>query len=146
MAGWHHWLDGRESQWTPGVGDGQGGLACCNSWGRKELDTTERLIWSDWVLIMCQGLGWVLYTHYLLESPEQSWDEWTGGVFVFVFLWLGQLNLIVNKSKSWNSKPASKSYVGILWAPRIALPVKPKCKRASRGKMAAAAYLAKIRF
>ena len=47
MAGWHHWLDGRESEWTPGVGDGQGGLACCDSWGRKESDTTERLIWSD---------------------------------------------------------------------------------------------------
>ena len=47
MAGWHRWLDGRESQWTPGVGDGQGGLACCDSWGRKESDTTERLIWSD---------------------------------------------------------------------------------------------------
>ena len=44
MAGWHHWLDGRESQWTPGAGDGQGGLACCDSWGRKESDTTERLI------------------------------------------------------------------------------------------------------
>ena len=43
----HHWLDGRESQRTLGVGDGQGGLACCNSWGRKELDMTERLIWSD---------------------------------------------------------------------------------------------------
>ena len=47
IAGWHHWLDGRESEWTPGVGDGQGGLACCDSWGRKESDTTERLIWSD---------------------------------------------------------------------------------------------------
>ena len=47
MAGWHHWLDGHESQWTPGVGDGQGGLECCDSWGRKESDTTERLIWSD---------------------------------------------------------------------------------------------------
>ena len=43
MAGWHHWLDARESGWTPGVGDGQGGLACCDSWGRKESDTTERL-------------------------------------------------------------------------------------------------------
>ena len=43
MAGWHHWLDGRESEWTSGVGDVQGGLACCNSWGRKESDTTERL-------------------------------------------------------------------------------------------------------
>jgi len=47
MAGWHYWLDGRESEWTPGVGDGQGGLACCDSWGLKESDTTERLIWSD---------------------------------------------------------------------------------------------------
>ena len=47
MAGWHHWLDGRESQWTPGVGDGQGGLACCDSWGHRESDMTEWLIWSD---------------------------------------------------------------------------------------------------
>ena len=47
MAGWHHWLDGREFEWTPGVGDGQGGLACCNSWGRKESDRTERLNWTE---------------------------------------------------------------------------------------------------
>ena len=45
-AGWHHWLDGRESEWTPGVGDGQGGLACCNSWGHKESDTTKQLNWT----------------------------------------------------------------------------------------------------
>ena len=47
MAGCHRWLNGHESEWTPGVGDGQGGLACCNSSGRKELDTTERLNWTD---------------------------------------------------------------------------------------------------
>ena len=47
MAGWHHQLNGHESEWTPGVGDGQGGLACCDSWGRKESDTTERLNWTD---------------------------------------------------------------------------------------------------
>ena len=47
MAGWHHWLNGRESGWTPGVGDGQGGLACCDSWGRKESDTTEWLNWTE---------------------------------------------------------------------------------------------------
>ena len=42
MAGWHHGLDGRECEcWELGVGDGQGGLVCCNSWGRKESDTTE---------------------------------------------------------------------------------------------------------
>ena len=43
MAGWYHWLDGHESEWTLGDGDGQGGLACCNSWGLKESDMTERL-------------------------------------------------------------------------------------------------------
>ena len=41
MAGWRHRHDGCESGQAPRVGDGQGGLACCNSWGRKELDTTE---------------------------------------------------------------------------------------------------------
>ena len=47
MAGWHHWLDGRESEWTPGVGVRQGVLACCDSWGHKESDTTERLNWTE---------------------------------------------------------------------------------------------------
>ena len=47
MAGWHHGLDGCESEWTPGVGDGQGGLVCCDSWDRKESDTTERLNWTE---------------------------------------------------------------------------------------------------
>ena len=54
MAGCNHRLDGRESEWTPGVGDGQGGLVCCSSWGRKESDTTERLNWTKlnglWVM------------------------------------------------------------------------------------------------
>ena len=47
MAGSHHQLDAREFGWTPGVGDGQGGLACCYSLGRKEPDTTERLNWTE---------------------------------------------------------------------------------------------------
>ena len=54
MTGWHHRLDGHEFEWTPGVGDGQGGLACCDSWCCKELDTTEWLNWTElnkiWVL------------------------------------------------------------------------------------------------
>ena len=52
MAGWHHWLNGRESEWTPGIGDGQGGLACC-----KELDTSERLNWSERNKIKRNGYG-----------------------------------------------------------------------------------------
>ena len=43
MAGWLHWLDAPEFGWTPGVGDGQGGLSCCNSWGLEESDMTEWL-------------------------------------------------------------------------------------------------------
>ena len=43
MVGWHHGLDGREFEQALGVGDGQGGLACCSSWGCKELDTAEQL-------------------------------------------------------------------------------------------------------
>ena len=55
MVGWHHRLNGREFEWTAGVGDGQGGLACCDSWGGKVSDTTERLNWTElidcWVAI-----------------------------------------------------------------------------------------------
>ena len=47
VAGWHYRLDGCEFEWTPGVGDGQGGLACCYSWGREESDTTEWLNWTE---------------------------------------------------------------------------------------------------
>ena len=58
MVGWHHRLDAHEFGWIPGVGDGQGGLACCSSWGRKELDMTERLnctelkkLYGWWVMV-----------------------------------------------------------------------------------------------
>ena len=47
MVGWHHRLNGHGFGWTLGVGDGQGGLACCSSWGCKESDTTERLNWTE---------------------------------------------------------------------------------------------------
>ena len=48
MVGWHHRLSGHGFGWTPGVGDGQGGLACCGSWGHKEADMNEQLNWTDW--------------------------------------------------------------------------------------------------
>ena len=85
---WHHWLDGRGSEWTPGVGDGQGGLACCDSWGRKESDTTERLIWSDliWYLICLMCLSFFegkarieasLFPIYcLIMNPALGGDLW----------------------------------------------------------------------
>ena len=54
MVGWHHRLNGHEFGWTLGVGDGQGDLACCGSWGRKESNTTEQLnssIYIQWITI-----------------------------------------------------------------------------------------------
>ena len=48
MVGWHHRLDGHEFEWTQGVGVGHVGLACCDSWGHRESDVTERLNWTDW--------------------------------------------------------------------------------------------------
>ena len=53
MAGWHHQLNGHGFGWTPGVGDGQGGLACCDSWGRKAWDTTEWLNWNPFWISSC---------------------------------------------------------------------------------------------
>ena len=61
MAGWHHWLDGHEFGWTPGDGDGQGGLVCCDSWGRKESDTTERLNWTELIYFLSL---WITFSYY----------------------------------------------------------------------------------
>ena len=47
MVGWHHLFTGHESEQTLGIGDGQVSLACCSPWGHKELDTTERLNWTE---------------------------------------------------------------------------------------------------
>ena len=71
MAGWHHWPNGRESERTPGVGDGQGGLVCCDSWGCRELDTTERLNWTElnWKIGMSGGV--VLYS---CSRFNQAWN------------------------------------------------------------------------
>ena len=68
MAGWHYGLDGRESEWTPGVGDGQGGLACCDSWGRKESDTAERLNWTEHVLYKFKFKILIKLDHWLLNK------------------------------------------------------------------------------
>ena len=94
MAGWHHWLDGRESKLSLGVGDGQGGLECCSSWVCKESDTTEKLNWT------CLSMNiWKFTIQVLLKPGLQNfehyftsvWDEcncvvvWT--FFGIAFLW-----------------------------------------------------------
>ena len=51
MVGWHHRLNGHEFEQAPRIGDGQGNLACCSPWGRKESDTTEQLNRTDGAII-----------------------------------------------------------------------------------------------
>ena len=75
MAGWHHWLEVRESQWTPGVGDGQGGQVCCDSWGRKESDTTDWVTELNWTETV---IGFISEYRYILRSLEKaSKNKWT---------------------------------------------------------------------
>ena len=64
VVGWHHRLDGHGFGWTPGAGDGQGGLVCCDSWGRKKSDTTE---WLNWTELNDTGRG-----HMKTEAPGVS--------------------------------------------------------------------------
>ena len=54
MVGWHHWLNGHGFEWTPGIGDRHGDLACCGSWGRKESDMTE---WLNYCTNICLRIG-----------------------------------------------------------------------------------------
>ena len=58
MVGWHHRLDGHEFEQAPGVGDGQGGLACCSPWGRKESDMSEQLNWTELKRQKTKGNTW----------------------------------------------------------------------------------------
>ena len=66
------WLDGRESEWILGVGDGQRGLACCNSWGHKESDTTERLNWTElnWYRVSVELLLTIRYKYNIMILNE----------------------------------------------------------------------------
>ena len=97
MAGWHHWLSAHEFGWTPGAGDGQGGLACCSSWGREETDMTERLNWTEvpvwasqwWRICLpmkVQSLGQEgplenqMATHSSILAWKMPWPEEPGGL------------------------------------------------------------------
>ena len=83
MVGWHHQLNGHGFGWTPGVGDGQGGLACCGSWGHRESDTTEQLNWTElnWKSTG-EGIGysfqysWASLTAQLVKNLPAMWETW----------------------------------------------------------------------
>ena len=99
MAVWHHWLNGRESEWTPGVGDGQGGLACCNSWGRKQSDTTERLNWTELILVNCYLSKRLIYfERYIFNQISKLYKNLSGWTDTFIYLKL-IAQLISSKTK-----------------------------------------------
>jgi len=101
MAGWHHCLDGRESEWTPGVGDGQRGLACCDSWGHKESDTTEWLNWTE--------------LKENVENREQKYWFSTGHRGpLFLGLWV-RFELFYNEGEFKISNKKSAIFKSALW-------------------------------
>ena len=79
MAGWHHRLDGHGFEEIPRVGDGQGGLACCDSWGCKESDTTEPLKWTEQLSLSLSLEPGGLRSGRTGQSPSFYFDSnWTG--------------------------------------------------------------------
>ena len=85
MVGWHHRLNGRELEWTPGVGDGQGGLVCCSPWGHKESDTTE---WLNWTELNCENLevrDWFMPKIVVIISWLYTWLQTFQVVYTSIF-------------------------------------------------------------
>ena len=119
MAEWPHWLDGREFEWTPGDGDGQGGLVCCDSWGRRvRHDWATELNWTDSFYFMYAYvslhalyllIGWQISCIYhvgcwiflcssnvltfVLKYIEVIWKQFDPLRFAFSFLWQDQSQL-----------------------------------------------------
>ena len=78
MVGWHHWLNGHGRGWTLGVGDRQGGLACCGSCGRKESDTTEWLNWTELIVYQISCKFFIISTSlHLFFSPSYCYRYFT---------------------------------------------------------------------
>ena len=76
MGASHHRLDGCEFEWTPGVGNGQGGLVCCDSWSCQESDTTEQLNWTKLIIAFlprskCLLISWLQSTSAVIWSPKK---------------------------------------------------------------------------
>ena len=97
MAGWHHWLNGRESEWTVGVGDGQGGLACCDSWGRKESYMTE---WLNWYFSLTLNLCFPLPHStepkfiYTFTTYDHIYKWYIGQLFMCLYLILSVIQCV----------------------------------------------------
>ena len=85
IIGWHHWLNGNGFGWTPGVGDGQGSLPCCSSWGHKKLDTTEWLNWTE-LRIKIFNVTYVLHSAWTrIEQLNSKISQSRGPVKFFFY-------------------------------------------------------------
>ena len=94
------WLNGHESEWTLGAGDGQGGLVCCDSWGRKEWNTTERLNWltdptyhEPYLCLLCSLFSWSYHAWWI--SPL-AWLHGRAELVVYQLCFLFLLGIIAN--------------------------------------------------
>ena len=105
MVGWHQQLNGHGFGWTQGVGDGQGGLACCGSWGRKELDMTERLNWTE--LILCYAT-WPSHSLSYTSSLALGLSQYQG-----LFQWVSSLHQVAKVLGSF-SISSSNEYSGLI--------------------------------
>ena len=82
MVEWHHWLNGHEFEWTLGVGDGQGGLACCSPWSCKESDVTEQLNWTElkgtsYIATAPPGMA-LFHLNHLFNGPLSKYSHILG--------------------------------------------------------------------
>ena len=102
MAGWHHWLDGRESEWTPGPGDGQGGLGMLRFMGSQRVghDRATDLIWSDQILTM-----WMCRRSHSLAGKKEQQQLWN---MPQPHLWKGLFSRWKNFLPSLNSEILSQ--------------------------------------
>ena len=115
VVGWHHQLNGHGFGWTPGFGDGQGGLACCGSWGHKESDTTEQLNWTEYVEFK-KRIQMILFkkqrqTQRLKEWTYSYWGMGTDGEFQINMYTLLYLKQRTNKNlKNLHCQKKKKQY------------------------------------
>ena len=114
MAEWHHQLDGHESEWAPGVGDGQGGLACCDSWGRKESDMTEQLNWTELSFLISsasvRSMSFLSFT-----VPIFGWNVPTVSLIFFKRSLVFPILLFSSICLHWSLMKAFLSLLAILW-------------------------------